>query len=254
LVVPEAAPDTLPRTHRLQTRCGLLEYARSGEGSPCIVLFNGAGMTLEGWHALHPRIEELGTVIAWNRFGVEGSDAPRKPQSGALVIAAVRELLSYVAAEPPYVLVGHSIGGLYANLFARLHPAEVAGVLLLEATHPCDAQPSLVDETQVERSLAKVQQLPASVFSDNLHSEVQALDRIASEIDAAGPFPPVPLVVVSSASSRRMAHQRELATLSPPSMTEHILAQHSGHFPQLSEPELVLDALERLVRRSRRAS
>jgi pimeloyl-ACP methyl ester carboxylesterase len=251
-VVPEAAPGTLPAASKLQTRCGLLGYALSGHGRPCVVLFSGAGVALESWRALHPRIEQLGTVVAWNRFGIEDSDAPHKPQSGALVIASLRELLSYVAAEAPYVLVGHSVGGLYVNLFARLHPAEVAGVLMLEATHPREAKPGLIDQAQVERSLAKVQHLPPNLFSRNLHAEVQALHRIAAEIEAAGPFPPVPLTVISSASSRHMAHQRELAALSAHS--EHVIAQHSGHFPQLSEPELVVGALERLVRRSRRAS
>ena len=61
-------------------------------------------------------------------------------ESGAVVIASLRELLRYAGLQPPYVLVGHSIGGLYANLFARLYPAEVAGVLFVEATHPRDQE------------------------------------------------------------------------------------------------------------------
>jgi pimeloyl-ACP methyl ester carboxylesterase len=59
----------------------------------------------------------------------------------------------------------------------------------------------------------------------------------------------VPLVVLSSASSKRMDGQRALAALSPAS--EHVIARRGGHFPQLVEPQLVLDALQRLVRRSR---
>lgn len=249
----EAADKTasvaLPPPRKLQTRCGLLEYAVSGNGPARIVLFSGAGMMLESWAALYPRIEELGTVLAWNRFGLEGSGAPRKPQSGAVVVAAVRELLSYAALEPPYVLVGHSVGGLYVNLFARLHPQDVTGVLMIDAMHPGDARAGQVDEASVERSLAKVQHVPPLVIECNLHSEVHALDRIASEIGAAGPFPAVPLTVVSSASSKHMGRQRELAALSPAS--EHVIAQHSGHFPQLTEPQLVADALQRLVRRAR---
>ena len=60
-----------------ETRSGALEYVVSGAGQPTIVLLNGAGVTLEGWRTLYPAIEHLGTVFAWNRFGVKGSDEPR---------------------------------------------------------------------------------------------------------------------------------------------------------------------------------
>ena len=262
------APDkpfrlgALPPTRKLQTRCGALEYALSGEGRPPIVLFNGAGMTLEGWRGLYPDVESIGATLAWNRFGVDGSDPPGALQSGALVVAAVRELLSYLAIAPPYVLAGHSIGGLYANLFARLHPREVAGVLLIEATHPRDEEVLHMDEGRLLRSLGKVLALPTWLFQDNLHSEIEAVGHLAREVQAAGPFPDVPVTVITGgmppprwlmpheALQARLAHQQELARLSP--RGEHVIARGSGHFPQLSEPQVVIDALARLVTRARR--
>jgi len=66
----------------LQTRSGRLGYTVSGQGSPTILLFNGAGVGLEGWQPLYPAIESLGTVFAWNRFGMQGSDAPPPRQTG----------------------------------------------------------------------------------------------------------------------------------------------------------------------------
>ncbi|HVZ42796.1 MAG TPA: alpha/beta hydrolase [Ramlibacter sp.] len=115
----------LPPIQVAQTQAGRLSYVVSGFGASTIVLMNGAGVSLEGWRGLYPRIESMGTVFAWNRAGVKGSDAPRQPQTGVAVIASMRELLRYAGLEPPYVLVGHSLGGLFANLFARLHPREV---------------------------------------------------------------------------------------------------------------------------------
>jgi pimeloyl-ACP methyl ester carboxylesterase len=251
----------LPELRKLQTRCGALEYAVSGQGSPAIVLFNGAGVTLAGWRALYPRIESLGKVVAWNRFGLIGSDAAGRVQSGALVVASVRELLGYADIEPPYVLVGHSLGGLYANLFARLHPDEVAGVLMLEATHPRDHEVLRMDEAHLLRSLRKVLSLPETLFAENLHSEVEAVGHVVQEIASAGAFPDVPVSVVTGgmppprwimapdALQARLAHQRELAHLS--SQGEHVIAKRSGHFPQLSEPQFVLDVLARLTQRCR---
>ena len=165
----------------------------------------------------------------------------------------VRELLSYAGMKPPYMLVGHSLGGLYANLFARMHPAEVAGAVFVEATHPRDHDVLKMDERQLVRSLRKVLSLPDWVFRDNLHAEVEAVGHVVAEVEGAGPFPDVPMAVVTGgmpppkwimppeALQARLAHQRELARLSPRS--EHVLATRSGHFPQLTEPDVVIGAL-----------
>ena len=246
-----------PPLRKLQTRAGLLEYALSGQGAITIILMNGAGMTLAGWQALYPDIERLGRVFAWNRFGVQGSDDPPPVQRGAVVVASMRELMSYAGLEPPYVLVGHSLGGLYANLFARLHPAEVAGVLFLEATHPRDEADLPQDQTQLARALSKVQGQPPAAFEANLHAEIDAAGETVEEVESAGPFPPVPIAVITGgidpppsllspeAAQARRAHQLALTRLSTD--CEHVIAEGSGHFPQRSEAKLVLHVLQRLL-------
>src|SRR5687767_8892541 len=94
----------LPPIRALQTRTGRLTCIVSGEGRPTILLFNGAGVSLEGWRALYPAIEQCGTVFGWNRFGLQGSDPPRQRQTGAVVVGSLRELLGHAGLSPPYVL------------------------------------------------------------------------------------------------------------------------------------------------------
>lgn len=247
----------LPAIQALQTRGGRLSFILSGRGATTLLLFNGAGVALDGWRELYPRIEELGTVFAWNRFGVQGSDAPSARASGAAVLASLRELLGYCGLQPPFVLVGHSVGGLYANLFARLHPREVRGVLLLEATHPADHELLQKQEGAMVRALEKVTALPQPLFEPNVQAELEAAPETAREIAAAGPFPAVPLRVVTggltprgdpmspAAVAARRANQQALARLSP--LGEQVIAQKSGHFPQLTEPGLVLKVLRDLA-------
>lgn len=247
----------MPR-QRAQTRSGSLEYVlRRREGAPTLVLINGAGVGLKGWAPLFPRIEEMGTVFAYNRFGIGASDRPGERQSGSVIVAALRELLGYAGLPPPYVLVGHSLGGLYANLFARLHPQEVAACMLLEATHPKDRAALRDHESQLLRALGKLFALPQQLIRDNVHSELQWVDETVAQIEAAGPFPDVPLTVITggrappawlmspAAVQLKRRHQQQLAQLSP--RGEHVIAARSGHFPQLTEPQLVLQALQRLV-------
>jgi pimeloyl-ACP methyl ester carboxylesterase len=247
----------LPATRALQTRSGRLSYIISGRGSARILLFSGAGMSLQGWEPLYPGIERIGRVLGWNRFGLQGSAPPRGRQTGTVVTGSLRELLGYVDLPPPYVLVAHSLGGLFANLYARLYPQEVAGVLLIEATHPADHALLQKHEGQIERALAKLLALPRSFFKANLQRELACVADTVHEIEAAGPFPQVPLRVITggltprawmmspAAVGARRANQQELARLS--SLGEQVIAQQSGHFPQMTQPRLVLRVLRELV-------
>lgn len=247
----------LPAIRALQTRSGRLGYIQSGSGDPPIVLFSGAGVSLQGWEPLYPGIEQLGSVFGWNRFGLQGSDPARERQTGAVVLGSLRELLGYAGLEPPYVLVAHSLGGLFANLFARLHPSEVAGVLFLEAMHPDEHATLRRDASHLVAALGKLLPLPEAFYAPNLHAELECAEDTAREIAAAGPFPDVPVRVVTGGLTpkswrmspgvvgARRANQQALARLSP--RGEQVIAQKSGHFPQWTEPELVLRVLGDLV-------
>lgn len=252
-----SAPDPLPPARALQTRSGRLACIVSGRGQPTLLLFSGAGVVLEGWRALYPQIEQLGTVFAWNRFGLQGSDPPPGRQTGTVVIGALRELLRAAHLAPPYVLIGHSLGGLYANLFARLHPREVAAVLFIEATHPEDRELLKKHEEQLVHALKNVTELPQALFEPNVQAELACVEDTVRQIAAAGEFPPVPLRVLTggltprgamlspAAVAARRAHQQDLARLSP--LGEQVIAHKSGHFPQLTEPDVVLGVARELV-------
>lgn len=247
----------LPPLRACQTPAGRVTYLLSGAGPHSIILFSGAGVSLEGWQPLWPAVERLGMVLAWNRFGMAGSDPPREPQTGAVVLGTLRELLRHTGLPAPYVLVGHSLGGLFANLFARLYPEETAGVLFLEATHPGDGEMLRKHENQLVRALGKLLALPQVLFQKNVHGELECADDTGREVELAGPFPPVPVRVVTGgltpkswllspgAVGAKRAHQQELARLSP--LGEQVIAQKSGHFPQLTQPELVLAVLAELL-------
>lgn len=257
-------PRSLPRRRRLALPGGALEYVLSGDGAPALVLLSGAGVTLEGWGRLYPGIESVGRTLAWNRCGAGASTPARRPQPASAVVASLGELLAALAVPPPYLLVGHSLGGLHAQLFARRHPAQVAGVVLLDATHPGDHEVFEGHESRLARALAQLLSVPQRLLRANLRSEIEWIGQSVREVESAGPFPPVPLAVVSGgrepptwlvpaeALRRRKARQRELAQLSP--LGRQVVARRSGHFPQLTQPELVLQVLREVAQQAREAS
>jgi pimeloyl-ACP methyl ester carboxylesterase len=161
--------------------------------------------------------------------------------------------------RPPYVLVGHSLGGLFANLFARTYPTEVAAVVFLDSAAPEDS--TLIDThgTDVQRFMQRVVD---AVFGRDQFSEAACVPRTVDLIERAGTFPAVPVVVVSGGRPARgipaavriarAENQKRLVALSP--LSEHIIACKSGHFPQISEPGLVIDAIQSVVASARRSN
>jgi len=239
-----------------------IEYLRSGAGRPVIVLLNGAGCPLMSWYKLHPAIEGFGTAFAYSRPGIGKSSRATAPQTGDVVIATLRKLLAAQHLEPPYILVGHSLGGLYANLFARLFPREIAAVVLLEATAPEDVALMETHQGLVQRALKAAFSLVDVLRRRGKHGEIECIADTVRQIADAGDFPSVPLIVVTGskmppswlispiAVRARNENQRALCAMSPHG--RQILATRSGHFPQLSEPATVISAIAEVVDAVRR--
>lgn len=244
-----------PHTEVLTLDGGRVEVQCARRPGPAIVLINGAGGPLDGWMRVWGPLTELGTVVAWNRPGIGASDPPRVDQTSEAVTRQLRALLAALALAGPFVLVGHSLGGLHALHFARSHPAHTAAVLLLEATAPQDMAAMAKHASPLQRGL---QALIDRLWPPQAHSEVVHAQTSAAQLAGLPPFPPVPLAVVTGmrpalawltpASQRaaRWRHQNELVQLSPLGL--HVLAHRSGHFPQLSEPALVAQVVSDLCR------
>ncbi|WP_060531530.1 alpha/beta fold hydrolase [Paenibacillus bovis] len=111
----------------INTDYGTFKYVLSVQGSPAILLINRGSGPVEGWHRLFPELDHEYTVLAYNRLGIGKSSKLTGLQHGAVITATLKLLLDDLHAPPPYVLVGHFLGGLYANLLARPFPGQIAG-------------------------------------------------------------------------------------------------------------------------------
>jgi pimeloyl-ACP methyl ester carboxylesterase len=221
-------------------------------------MLSGSGGPLEGWFKLFPAIEHLGTVVTYDRPGVGGSARAREPQLGTTIVLQLRALLREIDVKPPFLLVAHSFGGLHANLFARLYPEETCGVLFLEATTPNDVLYMKFYRSQLQRAIAN---LLDRVAPPDPNDEISNEAETVAEIEEAPSFPPIPVTVISGGKSlprwmasaeavaERARNQEALACLSP--LGQRLIAKGSAHFPQMSEPQLVLEALAALIERTR---
>jgi pimeloyl-ACP methyl ester carboxylesterase len=115
--------------HRLHLDC-------RGSGGPTVVLMSGLGGSSAGWARIAPAVAGTSRVCAYDRAGQGWSEDAPDRQDGVAAATDLHTLLSRAGEDGPYVLVGHSIGGDHAMVYAARYPEQVAGMVLLDATSP----------------------------------------------------------------------------------------------------------------------
>lgn len=123
-------------THRLYLRC-------EGEGSPTVVFDAALGASSLSWSLVQPAVSRHTRTCAYDRAGFGQSEAGPLPRTAGRIADELHLLLQRADVPGPYVLVGHSYGGLVVRLFAARHPDQVAGMVLIEPALPEDwAEPT----------------------------------------------------------------------------------------------------------------
>jgi pimeloyl-ACP methyl ester carboxylesterase len=111
--------------------------------SPTLVMVPGLGANSQCFHWLQRLLDDQLQVCRFDPMGKGFSPLSDAPRDADTVSRQLLQALHHVGAKPPYVLTGHSLGGTYAELFAAHHRDAVAGLVLLDSTHPDHLQPSL---------------------------------------------------------------------------------------------------------------
>ena len=136
-------------THRLH----LFEL---GRGGPTILLEAGLMSTMLSWTELQRALAETFRVVSYDRAGLGWSDLGPMPRTADRIVDELHTLLQRAEIPPPYVLVGHSFGGLTMPLFAARFPDEVAGMVLVDPVAPAEWNPPSEHDLKLTRIGAKV--------------------------------------------------------------------------------------------------
>ena len=107
-----------------------------GEGNPTVILETLSGGTSSYWGWVQPEVSKTTRVCVYDRAGRGWSQPDPEPLTLARTVRNLHTLLTNARVEGPYVLVGHSIGGIYVRQFAADYPEEVVGMVLVDAGHP----------------------------------------------------------------------------------------------------------------------
>lgn len=173
-----------------------VEIVEAGAGDPTVVFESGLGNDWTPWDDAASEVAGQARVFAYSRPGYGDSDPTNAPRTATRIVEDLRALLAAQNVAPPYVLVGHSFGGTYMELFAKAHPEEVAGLVAVDTRHRdfttacqkakfdgCTLSASMVD------SMPEVDQ-----------AEFRAFASASDEIQAAGTFGHYPVRVLTATS------------------------------------------------------
>jgi pimeloyl-ACP methyl ester carboxylesterase len=221
----------LGRYYQVEGRRLLLH--RSGSGSPAVVFLAGGGAVGLDYLNVQQSTAALTTSVIYDRAGTGWSERVDLPRASVEVIDELRALLHVAEVPAPYLMVGHSLGGLYARHYAQRYPGEVFGLVLLDPAHEdynaympkelidqwaaWDTDEALPDELPAElvgfyRGLfaqemagwpEEIRQvlIECHISLDWLRAglqEAENVDQLYDEVRHAGQMPDLPLIILTS--------------------------------------------------------
>lgn len=225
-----AADDRCLAMVRVEKRC--VEATIQGAGRPAVVFEAGftGGQTL--WKAVRDKVAQQTLTLTYERAGLGRSDPGPEPRSAKQIARELHALLKATKLPPPYIVVGHSAGGMYVRVFAHMYPKDVAGLVLVDP-----ATEDFYSRMLAERSAEDVEKMGAP------RGAVQQWRALTESLDQAShswPLPSVPTIIFTSAKPlgswplesaedmRRFGEsQLHLASQIPDS--QHIAVQDTDH-------------------------
>jgi pimeloyl-ACP methyl ester carboxylesterase len=231
--------------HKLYLHC-------LGSGSPTAIFEAGFNDTGETWAVVQAEVAKFTQACAYDRAGLGRSDPGLESPTSLQVVYLLHKLLADAGLRGPYVLVGHSLGGQYIRVYADLYPEEVAGLVLVDSSHPDQfwrsaevLPPESPDESESTR------------FYREWFTTAQRDSTVKPRLYEPGSMGDVPLVVLTALHKERAEDlaeglsekldliwvelQEEMGMMSTNST--HIMLEESGHFIQHDAPEVIIESI-----------
>jgi pimeloyl-ACP methyl ester carboxylesterase len=286
------------------------EMGHAIESGPTVVFESGIAATSQNWLSVQTSVAAYTRAVSYDRGGLGWSSPHTSERTPGNIASELRETLQQAGIPGPYVLVGHSFGGLVVRSFAMQYPDEVLGVVLVDPMRPEEWPP--VNEAQrahvergkrfagygvlvarfglarlaitsllcrsgtmsraffrtagnsgqhvMERIVCEVGKMPPEVrpvvaahwsnpkYYRGLVAHLDALPATVTEMHGANPLQGVPVVLLTPANAEPLCAER-LRRISPGA--RQVIAEQSGHWVHLDEPELVLDTIRAMVEQTR---
>jgi len=265
----------------------------TGEGSPTVILDSGLGDSYLSWRKVQPEIAKFTRVCSYDRAGLGYSEPSSQPRTSKVIAEELHALLQAASVPPPYVIVGHSMGGYDVRVYTSRYRNEIVGMVLVDASHPDQENRFPAELKNMEGSWHREAQFIASTMpfgiprllglcdndavtraaDCNWHSareqlaEMSAFPESAAETAQTGSLSDLPLAVLSHDPDKPsgdlppdLAKPTNEAWEKMQEELAHLsprgtqtVAKNSAHYIQIDRPDVVIDAVRNIVEQARPA-
>jgi pimeloyl-ACP methyl ester carboxylesterase len=270
--------------HRMHIHC-------TGQGRPTVILESGLGDSYISWQKVQPQISQFAQVCSYDRSGLGYSDSSARPRTSKVIAEELHTLLRNAGVNGPIVLVGHSLGGYTVRLYASLYRNDVAGMVLVDASHPeqmkrfppavNDLQGTWIREAEFLEFIMPlgIPRLLGFCGSDratraaecNFHTvhegvaEMKSFVESAAQAASTGSLGEMPLTVLSHDPDTPQPdlpedlvrptndawEQMQEELAHMSTRGKQTVAKNSGHYIQIDRPDMVVDAIREIVEQAR---
>lgn len=223
-----------------------VEYIQQHSKSVTIIMDAGYGDDSTTWRQVADEVSKYANVLLYDRAGLGKSGTSTNRRTSKEMVRELHQLIKQLDIASPFILVGHSFGGVNMQLFASEYRDEVVGLVLVDTT-PSDYRerflPTMSREFQNAYSKQFVREGNYDEFMESLHQVKQA------NLDLS-----IPTTIISagkkdfySAENQRLWNvlQKEMTGIS--SNATFVIAEQSAHYIQRDEPHLIVEAIRKLI-------
>ena len=283
--------SSIPKTGQLVDEGGFrLHISCAGAGSPTVIIDSGLGDWSVSWVGIQTEVAKTTRVCIYDRAGYAWSEAGPQPRTSFQFARELHTLLKAAGISGPYVLVGHSLGGLTARIFAHEHADEVGGVVLIDSMSPgtivqdpasvrtevrslfsiysimpafarvgvvrLAARPvGAFSSTPTERERIKMAFMSRAVYFQTLQDEIRAVPESLAQASTVQTLGDMPLIILTRTLGNSTFDEdwrvKQSQLLQLSSDSQQIFAENAGHNIELDQPEIVIKVILEMVAKVR---
>lgn len=260
-----ATPTKTPQDTMVQLSDNALHMMSIGEGEFTVIFESGFGNDLSHWRRVAAPISAKAKVVVYSRAGYGKSDAIAKARTLTESTNELQQLIAQANLTPPFIFVGHSYGAHIIRTFAAQNPSSVAGLVFVDPANEQFIQRlKQLNKEETEKFL--------KVYEQMVPEKLQAESKILMAIDEQGALPyfgPLPNVpasvltsmvqeypqfIIHSPAGKKIWRELHTELFGQFTNANHVVTNNSGHNIALQEPELVVEAINKVIQQASKLS
>lgn len=243
------SPESVLKLQKVDAGGHSLQLLVGGQGSPAVIFEGGFGAGIASWSMVQKDVAAFAQTVSYDRAGLGQSDPGPKPRSAKQIATELHVALQKAGIKPPYVMVGHSFGGIYVRVFADMYPNEVAGLVLI------DPSQESFNDWLVKNLPDRLKAAEGNIANagEGVKAEYASVDSSYSQARAAKVPKGIPVTLLTATEDESMPaearklwiekHKEWLATVPG---GKHIVVEKASHFIQAQQPAVVIEAIKQV--------